>query len=124
MTDSEDRARATAEELEFLRSSLVQLRNYAVRLADLIESTQDRLEPALELVMRTQQDLRLVSRQAEASERMKAEFIVNMTHELRTPLTAIIGFVDLLVEGDLTPESRVEYQQAVQRNVIAGWLGL
>jgi two-component system, NarL family, sensor histidine kinase BarA len=30
--------------------------------------------------------------------RMKSEFLTNVTHELRTPLNAIIGFADLLAE--------------------------
>jgi len=32
-------------------------------------------------------------------ERMKSEFISNVTHELRTPLTPILGFVDLMLMG-------------------------
>jgi len=33
----------------------------------------------------------------------KTEWMQNVSHELRTPLTSIIGYVDLLMEGDLGP---------------------
>ena len=35
----------------------------------------------------------------EKLERMRDQFVSNMTHELRTPLTAIIGYTDWLLEG-------------------------
>lgn len=37
---------------------------------------------------------------AESSNRAKSEFLANMSHELRTPLNSIIGFSDLLLEGN------------------------
>jgi signal transduction histidine kinase len=41
---------------------------------------------------------------AEAS-RMKSEFLANMSHELRTPLNSIIGFSELLHDGEVSHES-------------------
>jgi PAS domain S-box-containing protein len=38
---------------------------------------------------------------AEAASRTKSEFLANMSHELRTPLNSIIGFSDVMLEGDL-----------------------
>jgi PAS domain S-box-containing protein len=39
------------------------------------------------------------------SNRLKSEFLANMSHELRTPLNSIIGFAELLHEGEVTPDS-------------------
>lgn len=49
-----------------------------------------------------------------AASQLKSEFIGTMSHELRSPLNVVIGYVDLLVEGDmgaLNPEQ----QDALER---------
>jgi len=39
------------------------------------------------------------------SNRLKSEFLANMSHELRTPLNSIIGFAELLHQGEVPVES-------------------
>jgi len=56
-------------------------------------------------------------RDAEASVRLKDEFLMTVSHELRTPLTAIYGWARMLVAGVLTQEQRHRALLTIERNV-------
>ena len=46
----------------------------------------------------------------QAAEQTKDELITNVAHDLRTPLTSILGYLDLLTQGDfLTEEQKQKY---------------
>ena len=49
------------------------------------------------------------------SRSMKTELITNVSHDLKTPLTAIITYVDLLKEENVTPEQRRSYLDTLER---------
>lgn len=49
------------------------------------------------------------------SQKMKSELITNVSHDLKTPLTAIITYVDLLKNENLTEEQRKEYLATLER---------
>ncbi len=49
------------------------------------------------------------------SQKMKAELITNVSHDLKTPLTAIITYVNLLKEENITEEQRREYLSVLER---------
>ena len=43
---------------------------------------------------------------AEEASRTKTRFLANMSHELRTPMNGVLGMVDLLLSGPLSPDQR------------------
>lgn len=49
------------------------------------------------------------------SQRMKTELITNVSHDLKTPLTAIITYVNLLEEENITEEQRREYLKILEQ---------
>ncbi|MGB9696625.1 MAG: ATP-binding protein [Ignavibacteria bacterium] len=50
---------------------------------------------------------------AEESDRLKTAFLQNISHEIRTPLNGIIGFAQLLYEGEVTKEEIPEYAEII-----------
>ncbi len=46
---------------------------------------------------------------AESSNRLKTSFLNNISHEIRTPLNGILGFGQILSEGDFLPEEKEVY---------------
>ncbi|MDQ6619870.1 MAG: phosphate regulon sensor protein PhoR, partial [Pseudomonadota bacterium] len=59
----------------------------------------------------------LISRdisQVEAVERMRRDFIANVSHELKTPLTVVSGFAETLHDMDLDRASRQRYLELMQ----------
>src|SRR5438067_4628084 len=58
------------------------------------------------------------SRQTEAANRLKDEFLATLSHELRTPLNSVLGWARLLATGKLDAQQTTKAVQAIER---AGW---
>ena len=64
-------------------------------------------------IKRFEIDLLNAKEKAEESDSLKTAFLHNISHEVRTPMNAIIGFSDLIIDPDLTPEIRNEFIQTI-----------
>jgi signal transduction histidine kinase len=53
---------------------------------------------------------------AQAADRSKSEFLANMSHEIRTPMTSILGYAELLQQGDLEGPLASEALVTIRRN--------
>lgn len=42
----------------------------------------------------------------ESALQTKRSFVANMSHEIRTPMNGVLGFIELMLAGDLSPEQR------------------
>ena len=52
-------------------------------------------------------------------ERIRRDFVANVSHELKTPLTSIRGYVEALLDGALEDEARsVRFLEIIEKNVL------
>jgi signal transduction histidine kinase len=49
----------------------------------------------------------------ERSEKLRREFIANVSHELKTPMTVISGFADGILDGAIRPENERKYLEII-----------
>jgi PAS domain S-box-containing protein len=61
-----------------------------------------------------EENLRNAKEKAEEADKLKSAFLANMSHEIRTPMNAIIGFSDMLVQEDFSPDEKQEFANIIR----------
>ena len=74
------------------------------------KQTEKKLSENLAYLVRINKELAEAKRLAEASVKVKQDFMANMSHEIRTPMNAIIGFTNLVLQTNLNEEQRTSLQ--------------
>jgi signal transduction histidine kinase/CheY-like chemotaxis protein len=57
----------------------------------------------------TMRNLEIAKNKAEEADKLKTNFLTNISHEVRTPMNAITGFSQMLAKNDLSVNKRNEY---------------
>ncbi|MBP0020620.1 MAG: PAS domain S-box protein [Cyanobacteria bacterium SBLK] len=65
---------------------------------------------------RTEMALQQAKEEAEKANRAKSDFLASMSHELRTPLNAVLGFTQVLAQGDSLTSEQKEYLDIINRS--------
>lgn len=73
-------------------------------------------EPLKGDLINIQQGIEEAVEKAMVSQRMKNELITNVSHDLKTPLTAIISYIDLLKNENITEEERKNYLEILEKS--------
>lgn len=104
-----------ARSASYLNNMIVMnLRERLAKEAALEQSSQAnrRLTDEIERRKKIERDLMAAKEVAEAANRVKGEFLANVSHEVRTPMNAIIGMTNLALETGMTAEQR-DYLETV-----------
>lgn len=72
-------------------------------------------EPLKEELTKLQIGFKKAVEEEMKSQRMKTELITNVSHDLKTPLTAIITYVNLLKDNNLSEEERNSYIETLDK---------
>lgn len=80
-----------------------------------IQQAYDRLNAYVEDLKRTSASVIRERQRAEEANRLKSEFLANLSHELRTPMNAIIGFTERVLK---TGQERLSAREQRNLNIV------
>ena len=99
-----------------------------------VRDRTQQIETQRDLLLKSQQDLDTINKElekrvqdrtseyllakekAESSDRLKTAFMHSISHEIRTPLNGILGFGQMMLDYEMTPEEKKMYFDILQRS--------
>ena len=116
----EHKVKERTEEILWQKKEIEEQRDIASQQRDKIAEQNEELkkhQTQLEqLVMDRTIDLVKAKEKAEESDKLKSSFLANLSHEIRTPLNAIIGFSNIISDGQTTSEEKEKFKKIINSN--------
>lgn len=100
---------------DFSESDMISVHNIANLFILSNERIKQMSQIAENVVLLTKQkhELQIAMEQAQAADHAKSYFLATISHELRTPLNAVIGFSELLQDGNIDKGEQIEYLRSI-----------
>lgn len=105
-----ERIRTANGNFIWVSATKVPVRNQDGEITGLVGISMDVTEKYL-----AEQKLHEARKKAVESDRLKSAFLANMSHEIRTPMNGIIGFSNLLKNGNIEREQQNEYLGYIEK---------
>jgi signal transduction histidine kinase/CheY-like chemotaxis protein len=105
-----------ADRAAHLASIALERRRSELRLTELHEELEWRIEQRTEALERAVAQLSRAREAAETASAAKSAFLANMSHEIRTPMNAILGFAQVLADDVSLSSAQTEKLGAIQRS--------
>lgn len=78
-----------------------------------IRASNEELVATTDSLKESNDELIIVNEKAKESDRLKSEFLNNISHEVRTPMNGILGFSELLISPNINDEEKEQYYKYV-----------
>src|SRR5579872_2166733 len=78
-----------------------------------VRRLSDAFNDMVQRLRESEEHLILLLKETEEGNRLKSEFLSNMSHEFRTPLNGIMGFTQLILDDPTTSAEHREYLETV-----------
>ena len=86
-------------------------------LAGSVNQMSDDLQAAVSRLVEANEVLQNDLVRQQQTDRLRQQFVANVSHELKTPMTTIGGYIDGMLDGTIPPEKQQHYMQIVSGEV-------